>query len=241
MQPRRMRLDIRFLRRRQDSKSRAQEQPCRCSYLRPMKQENARMSAARTNSSRWMAPEIAHVIYQRALAVGILFGVGSLILAVLPQTREQFFHSYLIGFFFWLGIALGSMAFLMIQHLTGGAWGMVIRRPLEAAVKTLPLLLALAVPLFFGTKYLYIWASNPNADAHIKDITRQYLKVGGTAHFLFLDGYVGRTILYFIIWILISRTLIRWSDEQDRPPVQNLSPRFRKLAAPGLILYAFTI
>ena len=26
----------------------------------------------------------------------------------------------------------------MVQHLTGGAWGVVLRRPLEAAVKTLP-------------------------------------------------------------------------------------------------------
>src|SRR6185437_5427 len=243
MQPRRMRLDIRFLRRRQDSKSRAQEQPCRCNYLRPMKQENARMSAARTNSSRWMAPEIAHVVYQRALAVGILFGVGSLILAVLPQTREQFFHSYLLGFMFWLGITLGSMAFLMIQHLTGGAWGMVIRRPAEAAIKTLPMLALMVIPIFVGAKSLYVWARPEEIlkDAHLKSITADYLKVWGTWHFLFVDGIIGRAVVYFIIWGLVGRTLVKWSREQDVPPVQNLSPRFRKIAGPGLILYAFTI
>jgi hypothetical protein len=73
-------------------------------YLRRMKQENIRMSAARTNSSKWMAPEIAHVMYQRALAVGVIFGVASLLLAFFKDTRAQFFHSYLLGFMFWLGI-----------------------------------------------------------------------------------------------------------------------------------------
>jgi hypothetical protein len=54
-------------------------------------------------------------------------------------------------------------------------------------------------------------------------------------------GYAGRAVIYFAIWLTLSFILNRWSVEQDSPPVQNLSPRFRKIAAPGLILYAFTI
>ena len=97
------------------------------------------MTAARVNNAEFTAPEVVvNTIYQRSLGVGLLFGVVSLITAILPGTREQFFHSYLLGFMLWLGVALGSMAFLMIQHLTGGLWGMVIRRQLEAAMKTLP-------------------------------------------------------------------------------------------------------
>jgi len=201
------------------------------------------MTAARTNSSKWMAPEIAHVMYQRALSVGLLFGALSLGLAFFKDTRDQFFHSYLLGFMFWLGVSLGSMAFLMIHHLTGCKWGMVIRRPLEASMKVLPLMGLLAIPIFFGMKSLYILVRPEEVakDRHLVDITREYLKVGGTGHFLFLDGFIGRTVLYFIIWFLLARVLARWSDEQDSPPLLNLSPRFRKVAAPGLILYAFTI
>jgi hypothetical protein len=206
------------------------------------------MSAARTNSSKWMAPEIAHVMYQRALAVGILFGALSLGLAIYPYTREQFFHSYLLGFMFWLGITLGSMAFLMIQHLTGGMWGMVIRRPLEAAMKALPLMGALFVPIGVGIPYLYSgygeshgWFNAVPSDGHLWDLSRAYMQRWGHGQFLFLDGVIGRAIIYFVIWILMAWTLVRWSNEQDAPPVQNLSPRFRRLAAPGLILYAFTI
>src|ERR1700747_1897627 len=114
------------------------------------------MSAVRTNSAEFAAPQAVNAIQQRSLGVGLLFGVASLIVALMPATREQFFHSYLLGFMLWLGISLGSMAFLMIQHLTGGKWGMVIRRQLEAAMNTLPLMAALFIPLAAaGLPYLY--------------------------------------------------------------------------------------
>src|SRR5438270_9425201 len=112
--------------------------------------------SARTNGPEFTAPEMVNTLYQRSLGIGLLFGVASLIAAILPGTREQFFHSYLIGFMLWLGITLGCLAILMIQHMTGGMWGMVIRRQLEAAVKTLPLMAALFIPvLVVGIPYLY--------------------------------------------------------------------------------------
>ena len=203
---------------------------------------------ARLNKTYFAAPEIVSRMHQRALGVGLLFGVASLIAAILPATRQQFYHSYLIGFMLWLGASLGSMAFLMIQHLTGGKWGMVIRRQLEAAVKTLPLLAVLFIPIVVGMPYLYNggegkhgWMNADPSDGHLYTMSHQYLTRFGSAHFLYLDGFVARAVLYFAVWLILAFFLSRWSDEQDAPPVQNLSPRFRKIAAPGLILYAFTI
>jgi hypothetical protein len=204
---------------------------------------------ARMNKTDFAAPEVVNTLYQRSLGVGLMFGVFSLILAILPYTREQFFHSYLIGFMLWLGASLGSMAFLMIQHLTGGKWGMVIRRQLEAAVKTLPLLAVLFIPIVVvGMPYLYSggegkhgWMNADTSDGHLYTMSHQYLTRFGSAHFLYLDGYWARAVVYFAVWLILAFILTRWSDEQDAPPVQNLSPRFRKIAAPGLILYAFTI
>jgi len=202
------------------------------------------MTAVRTNPAEFAAPEAVNAIYQRSLGVGLLFGVASLILALVPATREQFFHSYLLGFMLWLGVSLGSMAFLMIQHLTGGKWGMLIRRPLEAAMKTLPLMAALFVPIAVaGLPYLYNgnheavggwsgWLHPDAADKHLVEMSRSYLTPA---------GYGGRGLIYFAIWLGLAFVLSRWSAEQDRPPVQNLSPRFRTIAAPGIILYAFTI
>jgi hypothetical protein len=201
------------------------------------------MTAAHGNNTDFRAPEIVSTIHQRSLGVGIIFGIAALIAAFLPATREQFFHSYLLGFMLWLGVTLGSMAILMINHMTGGAWGMVIRRQLEAAVKTLPLLALLFVPIIFGMPYLYTgnheavggwpgWLYYDGPDAHLKAMSHSYLM-----H----SGYIERAIVYFAIWLIIGFLLVRKSAQQDNPPVENLSPRFRRIAAPGLILYAFTI
>jgi len=189
------------------------------------------MTAARLTNTEFKAPEVVNTIYQRSIGVGLLFGLASLLGAVLQ--REQFFHSYLLGFMLWLGVTLGSMAFLMIQHLTGGKWGMVIRRQLEAAIKTLPLMAVLFIPIIAGMPHLYgSWLNPDPKNKHLVELSQSYLT---------RSGYIGRAIVYFAIWLIIAYILSRWSAEQDNPPVQNLSPRFRKIAAPGLILYAFTI
>ena len=59
----------------------------------------------------------------------------------------QFFHSYLLAFLFWLAAALGGLALTMLQHMTGGNWGVVLRRIFEAAARTLPWMALLFVPI----------------------------------------------------------------------------------------------
>lgn len=209
------------------------------------------MTPERIHSTEFAAPEIAHTIYQRSLGLGIVFGIISLIFAVIPGTREQFFRSYLLGFVLWLGVALGSMAILMIQHMTGGAWGMAIRRQLEAAMNTVPLMAVLFIPILAaGIPYLYSgdpgqhthgWFNAVASDGHLYQLSQQYMRRFGTPNFLFINGYTGRAIIYFIIWFLFARALNRLSLRQDHPPVENLAPRFRRISAPGMIVYAFTI
>ena len=70
---------------------------------------------------------------------------------------KEFFQAYLVAYVFWLGIALGCLAILMIHHVAGGRWGFAVRRLLEAASRTLPLLAVLFIPLLFGLRSLYVW------------------------------------------------------------------------------------
>src|SRR6202051_4738138 len=134
------------------------------------------MSAVHTNTTEFRVPEAVNAISQRSLGIGLLFGVASLIFALVPATREQFFHSYLLGFMLWLGVALGCMAFLMIQHLTGGKWAMVIRRHLEAGMKTLPLMAVLFIPIVLGMSHLYgAWLKPNPADKHLVELSHSYL------------------------------------------------------------------
>src|SRR2546427_12975304 len=107
-----------------------------------------------------------------ALIAGVVLSALLIIGAFVD--RAQFFHAYLVGFIFWMGIALGSLALLMLQHLTGGAWGLVIRRVLEASTRTLPLMIILFLPIAFGLNQIYSWTTaarlNQTAALHEKAV-----------------------------------------------------------------------
>jgi len=194
------------------------------------------MSAPAVKQLDLTAPPIVKTIGQRSLIAGVVFGLIALILAFLRP--EQFFRAYLLGFMCWLGVSLGSMAILMIRHLTGGGWGMVIRRILGAAMRTLPLLALLFIPIILGIHKLYIWAqpldqiADKHLSEHLKDITKTYLTT---------NGFVIRAIFYFAIWNLLSYLLSHWSRQTDRAGAPDNTERFKAVAGPGLILYGFTI
>ena len=83
---------------------------------------------------------------------------------------DRFWQSYLIGYIFWIGITLGSLGILMIQHLTGGAWTMISRRLLEAATRKLPLMALLFLPIWFNLAKLYPWVSPSPDDEKMQEV-----------------------------------------------------------------------
>ena len=194
------------------------------------------MSAVNTLHLDLTAPEVVRKISQRSLVIGGVFAVIAVLLAL--KQPDEFYRAYLLGFMCWLGVALGSMAILMIRHLTGGGWGTVIRRILGAAMRTLPLLAALFVPLIFGIRSLYIWArplelvEDKHLREHLEQITQTYLTV---------NGFVIRAVFYFLVWNVLSFLLSKWSKETDKPSAPDNSGRFKAVSGPGLILYGFTI
>ena len=166
-----------------------------------------------------------------ALLVGAVFTLLLVIGAFLD--RGQFFHAYLVGFIFWTGITLGSLALLMLQHLTGGAWGLVIRRVLEASTQTLPLMLILFIPIIFGLKQIYPWMNT--AFMHETAALQQ------KARFLNPSFFILRSVLYFAFWSLLA-VLLNWlSLEQDRTGQKRIRKRFQMISGPGLALLIISI
>jgi hypothetical protein len=168
-------------------------------------------------------------IRQRALLTGLI-GVALVLLAALASPSHAL-RAYLVAFNFWLGIALGCLVLLMLQHLTGGIWGLVLRRIFESGARTLNLLTLLFLPLLLGLlgkpPLLYEWVGNQDPDLLEKS---WYLNV---------PFFVGRAAGYFIIWIVIAFLLYAWSVAQDRGSFNDR--RFRQLSGPGLVLYGGTI
>jgi len=194
------------------------------------------MSAAQGSNLDLMPPPMVQVIGRRSLIIGAIAGVVAIVGALFQPT--VFFRGYLLSFMAWLGICLGSMVILMLRHLTKGGWGMIIRRVLGAAMRTLPLLALLFIPLLFAMPRLYLWArplgdiSDENLRQHLQNITHSYLNA---------YGFIVRAIIYFAIWGTLIFLLTKWSKEQDRAPVRDNSARFKALSGPGIILYGFTI
>ncbi len=187
---------------------------------------------ARVSNADLLAPPVAQTIQQRSLIVGVIFAGMSIIGVIIKP--DEFFPAYLLAFMAWLGVTLGCMAILMLQYMTGGAWGMVIRRLLEAGTRTLPLLVLLFIPILFGLPKLYVWARPAEIaeDKHLQEITHAYLN---------FSGFLVRAIIYFTTWSVLVYFLNRWSAEQDNPLTPDISRRFSVLSGPGLVLYGFSM
>ena len=165
----------------------------------------------------------------RALIAGL---VGLVICAIgFLVDRDHFFRSWLIAFLLFLGIALGSMALMMIQHLSGGTWG-VFRRIFEASSRTIPLLFVLFLPALFGIGTLFTW-SHPE---HVQ--TDEILQ--HKALYLNVPFFIGRAIFYFAVWAGLAWILNRLSARQDTGDL-SVNMSIQRWSGAGLVLYALTV
>ena len=148
------------------------------------------------------------------------------------QSPVQFYRSYLVAWLFWLGLALGSLAILMINHITGGAWGAAIRRLLESAARTMPLLALLFLPVALGVGELYEWA---RPDVVVHDPILQHKSL-----YLNVPFFLGRAALYFVAWSAVAFFLARWSLVQDGASDDRPAIWLEQLSRGGLLLLGLT-
>src|SRR5215467_6368302 len=179
-----------------------------------------------------LIPELER--YQLPLiAAGVSGVIVAATAAALTGDATQFYQSYLIGYMFCLGVTLGCLALGMVHQLSGGAWGVVLRRPIGAAARVLPVLTLLFIPVLIGMSNLYVWT---HADAVAADEVLQHKRL-----YLNTPFFVVRALIYFAVWNGISFLLNRWSLEQDRTGDPSVPRRMQRLSAAGLVLYGLTI
>ncbi len=171
--------------------------------------------------------------YQRiALVVGVI-GVVLGIVGAVTGNLDRFFQSYLLAFLFWLGIALGSLGFLLLHFLTGSHWGLAIRRITEAAAGTFWLLAIFFIPVLVGMPSLFPWVQHPLA---APDLNLQFKNA-----YLSVPFFIVRAVIYFAIWIFmgwtVNRLSARWSTAGDL----NARSRLVGWGAAGVIIYFVTM
>lgn len=185
------------------------------------------------------APESLNRWQNLALGVGGLFtflwGVGFLLSG--PVGKEYAMRGWLLGFIFWAGIGIGGLGILHLQYLTGGAWGVVIRRTAEACSRTIPVLALLFIPIGMGIYNLYEWA---------------HLQRAGTDEIINLRGWYmepfwwgARTVLYFALFSVMAYMFSRWSRQQDASANYEESAKHlgtaTAFAGPSIIFYVLLI
>ena len=175
-------------------------------------------------------PELAPL--QRRLFIA--GGMGALIsLAGVWLDPTQFLQSYLAAYMLCLGTTLGCLALGMVHQLSGGAWGVLIRRQIGAASRVLPVMTVLFLPIVLGMPRLYIW-TDAGVVSHDEALQHKHL-------YLNTSFFLARAALYFLVWNGMSYLLNRWSLEQDRAGDPSLARKMQLVSAGGLVAYGLTI
>ena len=188
-------------------------------------------------SSEYRAPEEISRWGNLALGIG---GIGTVILLAIyllfPDQKETVLRAWLLGFMFSCGLAAGGLGILILQYLTGGAWGVVIRRVVEACSRTLYYVIPiLFIPIAIGVPHLYEWSHLHGKDAVI-DYRGWYLTWG---------GFVARAIVYFVLWGVMQYLLNKWSANQDQSADYEESARWLGRATafcgPTMVIFVLVV
>lgn len=173
-------------------------------------------------------------------------GIGLLVLGFFFD-NAQFVESYIFGFYFTCAFSVGCLGFLMVQHLTGGAWGVTVRRMLEAGALVMPVLGLLSIPVILATfmsfgaehHYVYHWADPAvitPGDEHFDPI------IAHKVPWLSPLWFAGRMVIYFVLWSALAFFLRSWSLQQDRgAPGVEMAKRMRMLSGLGVALFVISV
>ena len=189
---------------------------------------------------------------KRALAAAVVFAVLTLLFAFTHQGRNHIFRAYLMGYMTCFNFAGGALVLLMLQYVSGGKWGLLLRRPLEAMTRTLPLVALMYVPMLVPKLggYLYQWVKFPDTASTNNALAMGWInkEQALTANFKrpMLNPYaaiVEYCIIYAVLLTLMF-LLNKWSLERDADPERGTEPsferwriRFENLSGPGILIY----
>ena len=166
----------------------------------------------------------------RSLIIGL---VGAALMVVGAFVNfEQFLRGYLIAYIWVMGLSLGCMALLMTGHMTGGNWWMISRRIYEAAVRCIPMLAVLFLPLLLGAKHLYRWMNvDPSTDKILSE----------KVWWLTTRGWSIRAVIYLVLWVVLGYLLTSLSRKQDEDASPSVWRTLKVISGIGLLVWAFSL
>src|SRR5262245_4523853 len=122
---------------------------------------------------------------------------------------NTFFQSYLYAWVFWTGLTVGCFGLTLLYHATKARWARPVLRIWEAGSKNLVIMLIAFIPIAIALlqHQLYPWADPAIwQENHVVLHKRPWLNE---------PFFIGRTVIYFLIWIGLSSLLNKSSRRQD--------------------------
>jgi hypothetical protein len=212
-------------------------------------------SAAQHHGPRTMpavlsAPPMVAVWRTKLVKVAIAATIVSLIFLFVPAGRGHILRAYLLGYMMTFTFAGGGLCLLMLQYVSGGKWGLLLRRPLEAMARTLPLVFLLLVPIGVFAKKLYVWANYTTDHAawqavHNFQISEeQALTTNAKRTLLSPTSFWIEAFIIFGVLGLILYFLQKWSMQRDADPAAGTQrsydrwrEKFENLSGIGILIY----
>ncbi len=196
------------------------------------------------------APGVLSAWRTRALIVAAIAILLTIPFAFTHEGKNHILRAYLMAYMTCFGFAGGGLAMLMLQYVTGGKWGLILRRPLEAMTRTIWLVGLMFVPIIFLWKHLYQWAAFPTAGAVAQALANhtasleQAMTLNDKRPMLNPTAVIIQTALIFGILWLFQYLLNKWSLQCDADPQRGTLPsfdrwriKFENLSGPGILIY----
>jgi hypothetical protein len=188
----------------------------------------------------------------RALVVGAIFSVIAAGLAFADGSVDHVLRAWLLGLMLTFGWAVGGLALLMVQYVTGGKWGLLLRRPLEAMSRTLPLVFVYWLVIVIWMKKLYLWAQIDGSNAgDLAAALKSGLINEVQAHALEFkrpmlqpDMFFTVGLFCFLVWAFYTWRLNRLGLERDKDSPANTPmwiKKFENISGPGILIYSLTM
>ncbi|MEO6805639.1 MAG: hypothetical protein ABI286_06395 [Edaphobacter sp.] len=200
------------------------------------------------------APEIVSVWRTRALIVAAVAIVLTIPFGFTHEGKNHILRAYLMGYMTCFTFAGGGLAMLMLQYVTGGKWGLILRRPLEAMTRTIWLVGLMFVPIIFLWKHLYQWAAFPTAGAVANALANhwvtleQAMTLNDKRAMLSPTPAIIQTVLVFAILLTFQYFLNKWSLQRNADPERGTVAsfdrwriKFENLSGIGILIYAILL
>jgi hypothetical protein len=198
------------------------------------------------------APLLLNAWRRRAMVVGAIFAVLSVILAVLAATTDHdginhLLRSYLLGYIICWSFSIGGLALLMVQYVSGGKWGLLLRRPLEAMSRCLPLILVMFLPIGFFMKKLYLWAQYSDTVTALRDHLITHEQAHAIAYkrpMLSVTSVWIQSAVIFGIWFFFMFFLNKWGLQRDadtQPNIRSWQVKLENLSGIGILIYSLSM